>query len=909
MRGYGVGHSSLPLHAAIAGIDSQIVLDEAHISEPLQQTVQAARELGADIRLLPMSATLVNTDNAIVLGADDLSHPVLKKRLTASKLAALKSGKNATLERQALELRKEGASSIAVWANTVDRAVEAAAMLSQQGETVLITGRDRQFDRDRTMQRWHDRLKSGSDESPEVFVVSTQCLEVGVDWDFEGLVTECASIDALRQRFGRLDRLGARGSTNAVIVKATSPKGTNRIPVYGDAAKNTWKWLESLAAEKVVDFGLGNSQLSNAPEETVMQSVDAPPLSSVHMDVWSMTGKVSPVSSAADLEGLELPALRADSLLGYLAALGVSRLSGCALAWKKYGPIWTAVLQTEMDIKDLAELLFDRCSRNPLDGCNHKLALEIDEWRLLPDEWKPAVGTWGSKGFAVSPLIAIRGGGRQFPVPTIDKINASMVVEEMVSALIGPWVRHEKFGFRFDPLEHKQHGEQWIDPSKAPSLVARAPTRLAIEALPLVPHLAPSTHTMCRGKKNEIVTWVVWRDWLSPTSIASRLALGSGDQSWECDRIHTGQAQYSFTPARPIAEPRPPAIPDVAPWLHGMNHTIRDVQVVWRDDTSWDALSAMPPRTPEVATIPLRVVREAGLEQVTRYRGADDCEVTKDFAPGDVLIVPSGTSGLSPTPTTDIAEAASIEARRPRLRILGDDISDLMETHNDHDLLNLLSKRFDLRDFEDPNITPYPGGLVVFERFSTSEEASQPVGLGAHCFEVAELAIAVAKSCGLSNELCSELEASAIWHDTGKIDPRFQSWLGAANEPLAKSGHTRSQMRAAWQASGYPRGQRHELLSAAFAAKAGKSNLVQHLIAMHHGRARPLVPTQPDESPLQCEIEWDGIKIQANSDDVPSDLENSFWELQAEHGYWGLALLSGILIAADHKASANPKRC
>jgi CRISPR-associated endonuclease/helicase Cas3 len=633
-RGYGVGRSSLPLHAALAGIDVALVVDEAHISEPLLQTVAAAVARGAQVKLTPMSATLSNTAGEVLrLSDEDRKNPVLAKRLSARKLARLASAKPET---EARALRKAGARSIAVWCNTVDMAEATARSLAESGETILVTGRNRLLDRDKLMTTWHPQLKSGAGESPTVFVVATQCLEVGVDWDFDALVTECADIAALRQRFGRLDRLGTRGTTQAAILKpAANPK------VYGEAALKTWAWLGSIATDGVVNFGI--SALPSAPQYCTMPQPQAPRLLDAHLDAWSMTS------------------VRSD------------------------------------------------------------------------------------------------------------------------------------------------------------------------------------------------------------------------------------------------------AIPDVGPWLHGLGQEDSHVSVVWRDfpedQSDWvSALRAMPPTEPETASVPVYLVSRAakGNVPIIRWRGDDDVELTDDIAPGDVVIVPSGTEGLAPTPPTDVAEEAAKIAQKPRVRVVGPDIVKWQEMRDEMPkvVANHISRlgRCD--------VLPYPGGVVVAQRQATSVQSTQPVALKDHCEAVATLAATIASGCELSPELVETVRAAGWWHDAGKVDPRMQIWMGASGELLAKSGHTWSQMRSARMASGYPRGQRHELLSAELARSTACCDLAVHLIAAHHGHGRPLIPNQ-DATPIDVSLELNGTAARANTGQVGRGLEEMFWRMQSTHGYWGLALLQGIVVCTDHLISAG----
>ena len=86
-------------------------------------------------------------------------------------------------------------------------------------------------------------------------MVATQCIEVGANLDFDGLVTEVASMDALEQRFGRLDRDGRQaeehGATHAAIV-AQKDQVAKRFEdaLYGGAMAATWNWLKEHAPKR-----------------------------------------------------------------------------------------------------------------------------------------------------------------------------------------------------------------------------------------------------------------------------------------------------------------------------------------------------------------------------------------------------------------------------------------------------------------------------------------------------------------------------------------------------------------------------------------------------------------------------------------------------------------------------------
>lgn len=306
-RGYGVSPRMMPLHAGFVGTRALYLIDEAHLSTCFLDTVRAAIGQGADVRVISMTATPAQTGSALRLGLADYCHPVLSQRLTAAKHACLRTAPASdadfakALAGDAEELATD-AKVIGIVVNRVATARRLWQMLAaKKRRAVLLTGRVRPHDRDRLMAEWLPRIRAGrtAHEDEPLFVVATQTIEVGADLDFDALVSEAAPLDALRQRFGRLDRLGSRVESRAVIRyregKADEDGALPPDPVYGMAVHAAWAWLQSVARDDSVDFGVNALQaVMDAHPPPRVEPPAAPALLPAHVDLLSQTGPDAP---------------------------------------------------------------------------------------------------------------------------------------------------------------------------------------------------------------------------------------------------------------------------------------------------------------------------------------------------------------------------------------------------------------------------------------------------------------------------------------------------------------------------------------------------------------------------------------------------------------------------------------
>ncbi len=325
-RGYGLSPRMAPIHAGLLGNDALFLLDEVHLAVPLAETMVAIRDRWyraehADlptrwgvVRMSATPGTVTADDEVFQLVEEDRDHPVLRQRLQAHKRVVMgvvtavgrdEAKRRAPLVKrcvkEALGFLKARAQTVAIIVNRVDTARDIRIALDTRDDldVVLLTGRMRPLDRDRVLDAaLRDRLASSRDRDVRarpLLLVATQCIEAGADFDFDALVTECASLDALRQRFGRLDRCGVQGDSQAVVLaRKDQVEGAKAQPdpVYGETLKQTWTWLQELDEEgNGVDLGI--EALSLPEPKRIAQMVapvrHAPVLLPMHLDRWAQT--------------------------------------------------------------------------------------------------------------------------------------------------------------------------------------------------------------------------------------------------------------------------------------------------------------------------------------------------------------------------------------------------------------------------------------------------------------------------------------------------------------------------------------------------------------------------------------------------------------------------------------------
>ena len=814
-RGYGVSKKMRSVHAGLAGNDCLVILDEVHLAKPFAETLSAVGSLdhgealpSRKFHLVEMSATPTTSEaKPFRLVPEDLSGSViLRQRVEAVKLAQLRETGSAkppeeAIPAEVLKIAKkdlpEGVRNVGVIVNRVLTARSVNQALVDAGyESHLITGRMRPLDREKALEEIE--LLVDPDANPETsnesslpsFVVATQAIEVGADFSFDCLITECSPIDSLKQRFGRLDRRGTYEERSGSPAQAwilgvkSAMKSKKSDFVYGDSVKATWNELierhgignpfnvgvqagmdassingssqetptthidESASQLEISRFGT----LTGFPDETSAPSHRAPLLLNTHLEAWAQTNPEPIIQPGID---------------AFLHGMEASPNSDVSIVWR-----------------------WDR---------------SLEALRLVPP--RPAE-------YLQIPIKAAKSWLALGPEDIVDEIGEDPVAD------VGTVSDVSELPEPVKKLQNDENAEENPDKWK----------------------------------------WVKWEGHEEGAKpLGSHREVRPGDVIIVSpDRGGLSNGNWDPTSSEPVND-----LGDAAQAAYGHRLTLRLDNSIYSD--------APPPPSEE-----------------------------SDFSPREIA--------------EEWLERLQSDAELPEAKWAS----------------QLLQNRFDIHNILDPR--KY---LILVERdpktqrakvdpatIEGSDEAQSCTGTGVtlkeHMDGLGSLAAEFSKSLGISQELENDIRLAGRLHDLGKVDPRFQLQLvggdpvkrAGLDEPLAKS---LPNTPTAWR---YPKSMRHEMASVALIEsnpqvleEAHDPDLVLHLIATHHGWARP-IPIIPEESdPQNLQYTFEGHQMEASSDLAPTTIAlegaDRFWKLSKKYGHHGLAWLEAIFRLADHRQSAR----
>lgn len=302
-RGYGVTPRMRSVEAGLVGQDTLLLLDEAHLAGPFLDTLGHLRRLDPVRGITPrrhvvqLSATTAAAaaNERFTLSPTDTKDSTLRQRLTAPKMLLWSEkqpeGLVATIEVPCLLLVANTVRTALDWFVRMAKTRSPSKPDILDREPFLITGRMRPVDREEILNIVKNRL----DRRDPTLVIATQCIEVGVDWDFDAMVSECASWDALVQRMGRVNRRGERDEAHCFVLSAKrtlrNPKNGKKVcPIYGRYETETAKWLARVSPVRCPP-----GAMPKAPKDCVRSPTAAPLLIPEYLDLWSQNRATGPM--------------------------------------------------------------------------------------------------------------------------------------------------------------------------------------------------------------------------------------------------------------------------------------------------------------------------------------------------------------------------------------------------------------------------------------------------------------------------------------------------------------------------------------------------------------------------------------------------------------------------------------
>lgn len=834
-RGYGVGRRLRPIDAALVGTDAFVFVDEAHLSTALAHTVHACAEMDASVTrpaqvrsttLIAMSATppagRLDDGSLLSIGDDDLDHPAAAARLAAVKMAELidlpatskpKAG-DALAKELALRARDLASRGlvVAVVANTIDVARRTYELLrvapkgADHVDAVLVIGRSRNLDREASRRSWWDRAaaKRVRSESAEgLVVVATQTIEVGADLDVDALVTEVAPIDALVQRFGRVDRLGELGATTSWVVRQPTRSAASANRVYGAAADATWEWLTTIAERGSIDFGSRTmtgrlAELGEGQRRALMAPTAEVP--EVYPEVLHQLARTNPEPRPDHPIATYLHGMRTPQPSVYVLWRAGEDFHRLVTGDDSLGT--RAIDVTTAEAIEVPIVQFLGFLRGDDD------AAVLSDLDAIADAEDPVLSVGPPAGRdRVAPLEAVRIRDEQATVlGSPRELRAGDLV--VLSSTAGG---HDRFGWT-----GKADGR--VVPDIA-DLVRSGTAQLRLDPAVLASLLGPLDAAEDHG-----------------TSLRSPLT-----------RLND-QLRATFGNAAPSDT-------EISSTISLILSTVR-------------TMSATGPLGAEIGKH-LDRLESPGWSVVEERNAPDALRRGSCVVVSDVEVSEAGDVTIGSVRLVASTETVSLDA--------GDDSA------------------------------------------VGSSALGGEVGLDQHLSAVGRRAADFARRIGLPDELVESLRLAGNAHDLGKVDARFQMLLrggdrlaaeafdGEPAKALAKSLPGRRGFRLEGEPEWcWPRGMRHEAVSVALLRSADlpdtiDRDLVEHLVASHHGWSRPLFPPVSDEFPRPVTAELGGRKLMASSDEVLVDWSQPgrFRRLCERYGWWGLAAIEAVLRLAD----------